>query len=214
MSHWEPATAARPDRVCSWPNGACAHRRDSASSAVPGFSQAAAGMAPDQPARVFLGDRLLGDGERGIVPHPGEIVAVRAIPAGQGKNPLELALLTAMPRSVGVRRPREWVPAYLGGLRLDESPPRTTDLVAGADPDHHCCCAAGGDSRPLLSPSLALRALAGTRVFARRRQRRVSPTHEGPPQPRDRSRVTCALLCNSIADEVSVRLHARSASTE
>ncbi len=73
---------------------------------------------------------------------------------------------------------------------------------------------AGGDPRPLLPPSLALRALVSTRPLARRRQRRVFPTHEGPPQPRDRSRVTGALLCNSVADEIPARLRARSASTE
>ncbi len=66
----------------------------------PGLSiahmMAAVGMPPGAPARVFLNDRLVGDDERGIVPRPGQIVTVRAIPAGHGKNPLEIVLEIAV----------------------------------------------------------------------------------------------------------------------
>ncbi len=51
------------------------------------------GMMPDAPARVFLGDRLIADAQRATtLPRAGEIVTVRAIPAGHGKNPLEIGL--------------------------------------------------------------------------------------------------------------------------
>ncbi len=53
---------------------------------------AAAGIAPEQPARIFVGDRLIGDHERGLLPRAGDIVTVRAIPAGHGKNSLEIVL--------------------------------------------------------------------------------------------------------------------------
>lgn len=54
---------------------------------------AATGIGPDTPARVFLGGCLVADAERATTrPRPGDIVTVRVIPAGHGKNPLEMVL--------------------------------------------------------------------------------------------------------------------------
>jgi len=57
-----------------------------------------AGMTSQQPARIFIDDRLIRDGERHTIPGRCQIVTVRALPkgGGQGKNPEEIFLQLAV----------------------------------------------------------------------------------------------------------------------
>jgi YD repeat-containing protein len=63
----------------------------------PGLSIAhmlgAVGLEPDVSARIFVGDRLIPDNQRGTVPLPGQLITVRALATGgQGKNQDEILL--------------------------------------------------------------------------------------------------------------------------